>query len=91
MPIIELSNLSLKIRNTQILSDVSFDVQDGEVICLLGPSGCGKTTTLRVIAGLEIIETGTVSIDGQIVSDRNTHIEPHKRRVGFLFQDLALF
>jgi len=88
---IEIDNLNLSFRNKQIIRDVSFTVSENEIVCLLGPSGCGKTTLLRLIAGLELPDSGTVSVGGQIVSGNKIHVEPHMRGIGFLFQDYALF
>jgi putative spermidine/putrescine transport system ATP-binding protein len=67
--------------------DVSFDVQPGELLALLGPSGCGKTTTLRIIAGLIRPTAGSVYIKGTDV----TRVPVHRRQVGMLFQNYALF
>ena len=74
------------------LDNVSFDVAAGKAAVIVGPSGCGKTTLLRVIAGLEVPDTGevvlhsdTVSIAGRIL------VPPHQRGLGFVFQDLALW
>ena len=88
---LKLENLSLRFDDDQIIRDVSFEVADGELVCLLGPSGCGKTTTLRLIAGFEKPEAGTISLGDQIVSSASHAIAPQKRDVGFLFQDYALF
>ena len=71
--------------------DVNLEVARGEVLALLGPSGCGKTTTLRLIAGFEAPDTGTVEVGGRMVAGPGTHIPPEKRRVGMVFQDYALF
>ena len=67
--------------------DVSLAVAEGELLTLLGPSGCGKSTTLRMIAGFEEPDAGTISIDGKDV----THVLPNKRGIGFVFQNYALF
>jgi iron(III) transport system ATP-binding protein len=91
---ININNLNFKYqkhKHTKIVNDISFKINKGELVCLLGPSGCGKTSTLRLIAGLEIPNTGTISIAGTCVNDKNIFIEPHRRDVGFLFQDFALF
>ncbi len=69
------------------VDDVSFDIRDGEFICLLGPSGCGKTTTLRLIAGLEQPTAGSIHIGDKDV----TQVAPKGRDVGMVFQDYALY
>ncbi len=74
-------------NGTVALSDVSFDVAEGEIVCLLGPSGCGKTTLLRIIAGLETPDAGQVLLDGQDIDS----MPPHRRDFGLMFQDYALF
>jgi ABC-type sugar transport system ATPase subunit len=65
----------------------SLDVADGECVVILGPSGCGKTTTLRLIAGLEDLDTGNISIDGRLMNG----VEPHERDVAMVFQQPALY
>ena len=84
-------SVTRRIGSQTILEDVSLTVKPGELSCLLGPSGCGKTTTLRIIAGVDRQDTGTVLMDGQKVSGGRTHKEPETRNVGLLFQDFALF
>src|SRR6476659_4260475 len=66
---------------------VSLSVATGELLTLLGPSGCGKSTTLRMIAGFEEPDEGTIAIDGRDV----THVLPNRRGIGFVFQNYALF
>jgi len=88
---LRISSLSYKVQKKIILNKISFEVKTGEIICLLGPSGCGKTSTLRLIAGLERPLSGGISIADQEVTSDGIFIEPHKRKVGFLFQDFALF
>jgi iron(III) transport system ATP-binding protein len=73
------------------VDDLSLTVYRGEVLCLLGPSGCGKTTTLRLIAGFETPDTGTVLIDNQVVAGPNRWTAPEKRGLGVVFQEYALF
>jgi iron(III) transport system ATP-binding protein len=70
---------------------LSLSVVAGETVCLLGPSGCGKSTTLRLAAGLEELESGSIEIDGQLVAGGGTFVPPEVRRVGLVFQDFALF
>ncbi|MGH7250434.1 MAG: ABC transporter ATP-binding protein [Candidatus Methylomirabilaceae bacterium] len=73
------------------ISDVSFSVREGEILCLLGPSGCGKTTTLRVIAGFEPVVGGEVYLEGQLASAPGLLLPTERRRVGMVFQEYALF
>ncbi|MCY3837171.1 MAG: ABC transporter ATP-binding protein [Gammaproteobacteria bacterium] len=73
------------------VSEVSFSMPKGEILALLGPSGCGKTTTLRLIAGFESPDRGTISIGGRIVQSGDVEFPPEERGVGFVFQDYALF
>ncbi|SFE91087.1 ABC transporter ATP-binding protein [Peptostreptococcus sp. D1] len=69
------------------VKNVNIDIEDKEFIVLVGPSGCGKSTTLRMIAGLESITSGELSIDGQIVND----VEPKDRDIAMVFQNYALY
>ena len=71
--------------------DVSLEVTEGQILALVGPSGCGKTTLLRVIAGLENPDAGTVEVDGKPVTAKDVFVQPEYRSVGFVFQDYALF
>ncbi len=74
------------------VEDVGLEVHPGEVVCLLGPSGCGKTTLLRIVAGLEVLQQGSVDLDGRAIGrPGQAHVPPEKRNVGLAFQDSALF
>ena len=66
-------------------------VERGEFLALLGPSGCGKTTLLRLIAGFERPDSGEVWVEGRLVAGRSAWMRPERRRIGFVFQDYALF
>jgi ABC-type Fe3+/spermidine/putrescine transport system ATPase subunit len=89
---IKLKHINHNYGSKQVLSDFSFDFEEEKNYCLLGPSGCGKTTILRLIAGLETPELGTVKIGEFTVSNGGeVLIPPHKREIGFVFQDLALW
>ncbi len=74
-----------------VLDGVSVAVDAGDTLALLGPSGCGKTTLLRVIAGLEVPDAGTVTIAGRTLTSPGRVVPPEKRRIGMVFQDWALF
>jgi len=88
---LNVKNICLSFGKKDILKDINFDALKGEIICLLGPSGCGKTSMLRLIAGLDTPESGSITIGEEIVSTNNKITSPHSRGVGFLFQDFALF
>lgn len=70
---------------------VSFELPKGQLMALLGPSGCGKTTTLRLIAGFERLDAGSIAIGGQRVAGPGLHLPPERRRIGMVFQEYALF
>jgi len=80
-------------NNAAAVDDVSFDVDDGELLVLLGPSGCGKTTTLRMIAGLEEPDGGEVWLGSRMVSSaaRNLFVPTEKRNIGMVFQSYAIW
>ena len=84
---IEIRNVSKQFGSFQALRDVSLDINSGELIALLGPSGCGKTTLLRIIAGLETPDVGTIHFSGEDTTD----VHVRERNVGFVFQHYALF
>ena len=87
MPLLSLRNVSRSFGSTRAVVDVSLDVEQGEFFGLLGPSGCGKTTTLRMIAGLERPDTGSILFQNADI----THLPPERRGFGMVFQNYALF
>ncbi len=93
MPVIDLENVGKSYWPGPVhaLSDVTLDVREGEILTLLGPSGCGKTTTLRLIAGFEAPDEGTIRVRDAAVSGNGDWIPPEHRGVGMVFQDYALF
>ena len=84
---IEIRNISKQFGDFHALRNVDLDIASGELIALLGPSGCGKTTLLRIIAGLETADTGTILFSGEDTTD----VHVRERGVGFVFQHYALF
>jgi sulfate transport system ATP-binding protein len=84
---IEIRNINKRFGSFTALNDVSFEVPSGELVALLGPSGGGKTTMLRIIAGLETADSGSVLLEGEDARDRSAR----DRAVGFVFQHYALF
>jgi len=87
MAMLEVVSVSKAFSGASVLQDVSFEVSEGKVVCLLGPSGCGKTTLLRIIAGLETPDSGGVTFDGYPLE----RVPVHRRGFGLMFQDFALF
>jgi len=81
----------LEIRNLVRNFDVSLSILPGQVTCLLGPSGCGKSTTLRMIAGVEMQDSGEIYVDGALICDTVFRVPPERREIGLMFQDFALF
>ena len=84
---IEIRNISKQFGDFHALRNVDLDIASGELIALLGPSGCGKTTLLRIIAGLETADVGTIHFSGEDTTD----VHVRERGVGFVFQHYALF
>ncbi len=84
---IEVSHINKHFGSFQALQDISLEIRSGELVALLGPSGCGKTTLLRIIAGLENPDSGSIAFHGEDVSGRAVR----ERNVGFVFQHYALF
>ncbi len=91
-PYLSIENLSAAYdHSSPVVSDVSFNLLEGELGCLLGPSGCGKTTILRAISGFQDIGSGQIKLAGQTLSTPKRITPPEQRNVGMVFQDHALF
>jgi iron(III) transport system ATP-binding protein len=89
---IAITGVSKRFGSHLALDTISLEVAFGEAAVVLGPSGCGKTTLLRLIAGLEVPDTGQVTLNGTVVTTAGrVVVPPHQRRLGFVFQDLALW
>ncbi|MAX20959.1 MAG: ABC transporter ATP-binding protein [Planctomycetaceae bacterium] len=87
MPRLVLSDISKRYDDVIALDNVSFEVQDGELLVLVGPSGCGKSTTLRLIAGLESLQAGNIALNGTDI----TTTAPKDRDIAMVFQNYALY
>jgi len=86
------TNVAKRFGSHQALEDVSLEVAAADAVVILGPSGCGKTTLLRLIAGLEVPDSGEISLNGtQVAGKARSMVPPHQRGIGFVFQDLALW
>ena len=90
-PRLEIKNLRRAFEGRAVVDDVSLSIQPGQVTCLLGPSGCGKSTTLRMIAGVEMQDSGQIFVDGKLICDTIFRVPPERREIGLMFQDFALF
>lgn len=84
---LRLDGLTRRVGGHTLLEDLTLAVAPGECVALLGPSGCGKTTTLRLVAGLDALSSGTILLDGVDISQ----LDPGQRRVGMVFQSYALY
>ena len=89
---LEIKNVDFKIGGKTKVRNVSFSIEnEGDIICLLGPSGIGKTTILRTIAGLERISSGSIKLNGKVLSSEKINIEPENRDISLAFQENSLF
>ena len=91
MKALEVEKISKRFNGTEVVKNFSLEAEAGEFITLLGPSGCGKTTSLRLLAGFERPDSGSIKIAGEVVAGKGQYLPAEKRRVGMVFQDYALF
>ncbi|WP_421913422.1 ABC transporter ATP-binding protein [Mesorhizobium sp.] len=84
---VAIRNAAKAFGTVKVLHDVSVDIADGQFVVLVGPSGCGKSTLLRMVAGLETVSAGTISIGDRVVN----HLPPAKRDIAMVFQNYALY
>ena len=93
MSYIEFKNISKKYSDITIIEDFNLNIERGQFVSLLGPSGCGKTTSLRMLAGLEQNNGGSITLDGVTLSDaeKNIFVQPEKRKLGMVFQSYAVW
>ena len=87
---LELDNIVQAYRSRHVLQGISFQIEQGQIGCLLGPSGCGKTTVLRCIAGFEPVLEGQIITDNIVISGPGFTVRPELRGIGMVFQDFAL-
>jgi len=91
-PVLEILALSFSYKPDKLcLDNVNIKIEEGEKVSILGPSGCGKSTLLRLIAGFEKPQKGIIKLDDQEVFAENKFLPPHKRNVGLVVQEKALF
>jgi ABC-type Fe3+/spermidine/putrescine transport system ATPase subunit len=89
--VLNVSQLEKRLGRQDVLKGVDLNLEQGECIALFGPSGCGKTTLLRLIAGLDEPDAGTIAVNETVASDPRIRIVARERRIAMVFQDLALW
>lgn len=89
--LLQISGLQHRYGEQVVIDNLSLELAEGEIGCLLGSSGCGKTTVLRCIAGFEPPQGGRITVAGETLSAPGQHVAPERRRIGMVFQDYALF
>ncbi|MGE0874091.1 MAG: sn-glycerol-3-phosphate import ATP-binding protein UgpC [Burkholderiales bacterium] len=87
MSTVSIRNVYKSFGAVNVINGISMDIADGEFVVMVGPSGCGKSTLLRMVAGLETVTSGDISIDGTVVND----LEPKDRNIAMVFQNYALY
>jgi ABC-type Fe3+/spermidine/putrescine transport system ATPase subunit len=91
-PQLSIRNVAKRFGAHDAVNGISLDIGPGVLAVIVGPSGCGKTTLLRLVAGLDVPDSGEIRLDGREVSGpRRVLVPPHERGIGFVFQDLALW
>jgi iron(III) transport system ATP-binding protein len=91
MPLLEIKDVSMNFGATQVLSGITLELESRQLLAVLGSSGAGKSTLMRLIAGFDAVASGSIVLDGVILSDSRATIAPEKRSIGIVPQDSALF
>ncbi|MDW7660406.1 MAG: ABC transporter ATP-binding protein [Bacillota bacterium] len=93
MMYLNLKDIQFSYDNSQnvVLSNFSVSIDQGEIVSVVGNSGSGKSTLLRIISGLEDRSTGQIELDGDVLQSSKVFVQPEKRKIGFVFQDYALY
>ena len=87
MASVEFRQIEKNFGKVKVIRNIGFDIADGEFVVLVGPSGCGKSTLLRMLAGLEDISSGEITIDGRVIND----LDSKDRDIAMVFQSYALY
>ncbi len=90
-PVLSLVGITKRFGEVTAVSNLTLDVADGEILAFVGPSGCGKTTLLRIIAGVETPDSGSIEMQGRSIYGPEGVLPPEKRQIGLVAQDFALF
>ena len=85
MPYLAIKKVKKQFNKVEVLKGIDLEIEKGEFICFLGPSGCGKTTLLRIIAGLEKLDSGSILVNGKEI----TTLEPSQRNLSMVFQSCS--
>jgi iron(III) transport system ATP-binding protein len=91
VPLLDIRGLAKSFHGVAVLADIDLQLEPGTVTAVVGSSGCGKTTLLRLIAGFENPDAGTITLGGRQIASARTAVAPHRRSIGYVAQDGALF
>lgn len=91
MSFLSVNNIFKSFDKTEVLKGISFELNDNSTLALIGKSGSGKTTILRLIAGLELLDSGFISLSGKVITSETEFVKPENRKMGFVFQNHSLF
>lgn len=88
---VKVTDLHKSFDDLEVLKGINMEVEEGEVVCLIGPSGSGKSTLLRCLNQLESATSGSIEVDGTLITDKHTNINKFRENVGMVFQQFNLF